>query len=372
MISRADLQQLLAFEDREQPVLSAYLNLEPARQLRRSYRIAFVDLRKALREQLDEAARAAFEREADRVEQYLAEAAPRGKGLAVFSCTPRGLWQAHYLPQVVADDLRFGPTPYLEPLLDVLDEYERYAVALVDKEKVRLFSVYLGEIEEEREFLDAVPGKHKQGGWAQARYQRHHETHVHWHLKRVADALADLLRHRPFDRLVLAGPPEATSELQALLPPVLRARLAGVFPAEMFASEAEILRQTLEIERQIERANEERLVAQLLEQAGSGGRATIGVAPTLQALWRGQVHRLVVAEGVRLAGGECSQCGWLEADSATACPTCGATMTPLADLVERAVERTVEARGRVEVVHGPAAERLRAAGGLGAVLRFSG
>jgi hypothetical protein len=41
--------------------------------------------------------------------------------------------------------------PDLAPLLRLLDEHERYAVALVDKEKARLFSVFLGEIEVERQ-----------------------------------------------------------------------------------------------------------------------------------------------------------------------------------------------------------------------------
>jgi len=40
----------------------------------------------------------------------------------------------------------------VEPLLELLDEYEPYAVALVDKEKARFFSIFLGEIEETDDF----------------------------------------------------------------------------------------------------------------------------------------------------------------------------------------------------------------------------
>jgi peptide chain release factor subunit 1 len=50
-------------------------------------------------------------------------------------------------------------------------------------------------------FKDFVPGKHDQGGPSQARYQRHHEAHVHWHLKRVVSHLAEMLRRRQLDRL---------------------------------------------------------------------------------------------------------------------------------------------------------------------------
>jgi peptide subunit release factor 1 (eRF1) len=275
------------------------------------------------------------------------------------------------LPVPVADAAHAGPTPYIRPLLDVLDEYERYAVALVDKEKARLFTVYLGEIEEEDRIVDFVPGKTDEGGPSQANYQRHHEAHVHRHLKRVAEQLATLLRTHPFDRLVLAGPEEATSELRRLLSRPLQARLAGIIPAEIFAGKEEILERTLEIERQAERTAEEQLVGEILELGAAGARATYGVDATLHAIWRGQVHTLAVADGLRLPGGECPVCGRLAAGEPRACPVCGSEMEPLDDVIERAIERTLDERGRVEIVHGPAAAHLTAVGGgLGALLRF--
>jgi len=378
MIRTADLERLVTFNGGRHGVLSVYLNLAPARQLRRSYRTAFNDLVKRLEEQLDAERRTALQEEVARVWQYLDAEPPRGQGLALFSCAPRDFWQAYHLPVPVADDLRFGATPYVRPLLDVLDEYERFVVALVDKEKARLFSVFMGEIEEERELFDVVPGRHDQGGWSQANYQRHHEMHVHWHLKRAAEALAALFRRHPFDRLVLAGPEEATSELRRLLPRPLRAKVAGTIPAELFAGEAEILRRTLEIERELEREAEERIVDELEELNAAGGRATCGVDATLDAIWQGEVRRLVVAEGTQLAGTECPQCGRLaragygaEARPGAHCPLCNSTLVLLDDVVERAAERVLDEKGTVEVVHGAAAHRLsQHCGGLGAFLRF--
>ena len=91
-----------------------------------------------------------------------------------------------------------------------LDEYERYAVALVDKEKARFFSVFLGEIDETDDFKDFVPAKHDQGGVSQANFQRHHEAHVFRHLKRVERAVAmagsvEVVHGEPAERLLQAG-----------------------------------------------------------------------------------------------------------------------------------------------------------------------
>lgn len=365
------LRELVAFDGGADLVLSAYLNLTPDRQVQRTYRVAFADLIKRLAPQLDERAHAALEREAARVRAYLEAEPPGSRGLAVFSCMPRRLWQAVPLPVIVAESVQLGRRPYVRPLLDVLDEYERYAVALVDKEKARLFTVYLGAIEEHDQVFDVVPGKHDQGGWSQANYQRHHEAHVYWHLKRVAAELSVLLRRRPFDRLVLAGPEEATNGLRKLLPRALKARLAATFSAELFATEQEILERTLAVEREVEREAEEHLVRELCETVGAGGPAVAGVAPTLEMIWLGRVHKLIVAQGLQLPGSECPTCGRLTPDRPPTCPSCGASPMPLSDIVERAIERALEEAGTVEVVHGPPARRLHDVGsGLGALLRF--
>ena len=72
----------------------------------------------------------------------------------------------------------------------------------------------------------------------------------------------------------------------------------------MFAGEGEMLHITLEIERQIEREAETGLLDQLLDTVRAGGRATCGIAPTLQALDIGLVHTLVVSDGLHPEGSE--------------------------------------------------------------------
>ena len=371
MLTPQEIDKLARFDAGGARVLSTYLDLDPARQVRRSYRIVFEDLVHELRERLDEGARAELAREVAENDAWLQSHPPRGKGFALFSCAPRKFWEAYFLPVSVADRLAFDPQPDVAPLVDMLDEYERYAVALVDKKKARLFSVYLGAIEESEAFSDFVPGKHEHGGLSQANYQRHHEAHVHWHLKRVVDHLAEMLRRRQLDRLVIAGPEEATSELRGLLPRALAQRLVGVIPLETSANVAEILDKTLELERGVEREFEKRLVDELLDTAGARGRAACGVAPTLEALAQGSVRTLVVAEALHDRGSECPHCGRLEPGSVASCPACGAAMRPVHDLYHSAARRALLQAGRVETVHGEAARRLQErCGGLAAFLRY--
>jgi peptide subunit release factor 1 (eRF1) len=372
MVTLEQIEELEAFDSRGARVLSLYLRIEPASQVRRSYRIDLEDLLREAREKLDESARADFATEAAKAQAWLdGQPQPRGKGLAVFSCSLRGLWRADFLAVPVMNHVTFEPRPDVAPLLELIDEYERYAVAVVDKEKARLFTVFAGEIEESEHFKDFVFGKTDQGGISQPDYQRHHEMHVLWHLKKVAKRLAELHRERPFDRLILAGPEEAATELRRLLSRPLNQRVVAVVGAELFANEREILDRTLEIERTVERQVEERLLGQLIELLGPNGRAMLGVEPTLAALWADTVQTLVVTHELHLAGSECSNCGRLDPGRIQQCPTCGKEMREVHDLVHRAMARAVEQSARVDVLHGAAGHRLMELGdGLGCLLRY--
>jgi peptide chain release factor subunit 1 len=275
------------------------------------------------------------------------------------------------LPVAVPDRLSFESHPLITPLLSLLDDLERYVVALVDKESARLLTVFESRIESVEAFSDDVPGKHDQGGPAQARLQRHHDDHVLQHVKRVVQRLSEGLRQREFDRLILAGPEEATARVRERLPHELARRLVGTVPAEMFATDADILQKTLEIEQRAERESEEGLATTVIDAAKSNGPGACGITATLEAVWLRQVLRLVLADGLTAAGSECPVDGRLYPDPPGPCPMCGAETLPVGDIVDRAAQLTLEQDGEVEIVHGEAAQRLRdACDGMGAALRF--
>ena len=372
MLTDGQVRQLAKFDGHGAPVLSLYLDLDPARQVRHSYRIALEDLVNGARESLDKRTREALTNEVSRLEEWLDGHEPAGRGLVAFSCATQGLQETHELPVHVEDHLSFEPRPDVGPLLELIDENERYAVALVDKQRARLFTVFLGEIEESDEIFDYVPPKTDQGGLSQSHFQRHHELHVLWHLKHVAQHLTELFRRRSFDRLIIAGHEEAMSELKTLLPRALARRVAAEIPADTQASEHDILEKSLEVERGIEQEGEEHLLDYLLEVAGSGGRAIVGRQSTLEALYLDEVRTLVASAGLAIPGSDCPNCRWLEPGTPpnAACSKCGTAVRPVHDLVHAVMTRAVELGGTVESVHGDAARRLEERGGLGALLRF--
>ena len=314
----------------------------------------------------------ALRREAERVLRFLEESwRPDGKGLVIFSSEPIGLWETLSLQVLVPNAAYFGETPYVRLLALIIDEHERYATVVVDKEDAHLYVIHMGQIERQSEVFDAgVPGRHEQGGWAQARYQRHTGFHVHEHLKHVLQRLERYYYAQPFDRLILGGPEEALTEFQKMLPPVLQERFIGAFHTNAKGQPQEILAKAAAVFEAYERAQEEALVARIADEAGAGGQGVVGPAATIEALNEGRVHKLVVGAGVTIPGAECPNCRLLLEPPGPTCPACGAPTADLPDLVERAVQRVYENNGRVEVVFGRAAQWLAARGGIGAQLRF--
>lgn len=348
------------FDAKGAPVLSVYLDVRPERRTKDGLRAAFLDLIRSLP---DEDAR----RESVHAAPLLDDA--RGRSLAIFSCAARSFRQVYHLPVSIADHVAFERKADVGPLIALLNDYDRYVVALVDKARARLFTIHLGAVEEQQQMYEDIPQKHDQGGMSQNRLQRQHEEHVHWHLKDVVERLERLARERRVDRLVLAGPVEPISELRAMLPRALADRLVDVVNLEFTASDDDVLTKTLEIEQHAERELEARAVDQLAE-AVAHERGTRGVADTLRALAVSSVLTLVVADGAGVPGVECFACRLLEPMAREACAACGGPMAPARNVVHRAMAHAIGQNASVEVVHGDAAQRLHEYEGVGAILRF--
>ncbi|GBC86645.1 hypothetical protein HRbin12_00643 [bacterium HR12] len=354
------------------PITSLYLTVDGRRYPRRSdYEVRLEELLRAGRARaadLPEVAVRSVEGDLASFDAFVREHFERGdtRGLALFSASAAGLWEAIRLPRPVRDRVVIAPRADVRMLEALLETYEATCVALTDYEKARIFLARLGRVEEVRDLVDEVPGRHDQGGWSQMRMQRHVDDHRTQHLKRVADVLFRLHRDRGFEHLVLAGPGEAHRELEGLLHEYLRRRVRAHAALAMTATLEDVRARIVEIEEELERERERGLVQRLAEAVGSG-RGVAGLEATLDALGQGRVGTLVVDLDHVAPGGVCDACGRLGA-RASACPACGAPMREVPDVVEVAVAACYERGCEVETV--TTDERLGELGGIGALLRF--
>src|SRR5262245_43674067 len=356
----------------ESPVLSVYLDVDQARaaNLNREFEAAMKARLRAIGQGLGEAERAAFHADAERVRRFVAAYRPQAKTLVLFADDSADLFWSGELQVALPTDVRREPVPYMRPLLEAIDQHEPYGVILADKERARLFAVFLGEIGEEGEVLAVGEVRHKKASGtdhlrSQMHFQRQDDLHVHWHLRQVAALMEDVARPYSIGRLILAGPVEATSELARVLSRALAERVVGTLRLPIDTPADGVLRQTLEIAGRAERQTEEKRVAEVLDHG------VVGLEATLVALQEGRLHILVYADRLAVRGGECPRCHALfAADSSRACSYCCERLQSLDDVVGRTVARAREWGVRPEKVDGAPAARLRKAGGIGALLRF--
>ena len=371
----AELRRLAALSDPEVPTVTLYLDARGKDQHEREALRTFVRsaLAKARRTWRGTApAGASLEADLARLERAVEELTARGAGgrapgIALFACAAKDLFVELRAPMPFRNQFGIGAGPLLAQLSLLADEYEPALVALVDSESARIFQAALGGVLSELDLASDVPGRHKQGGWAQARYQRHIRAHRDEHHKAVAAVLAEGVNGQGIPHLILGGPRQAQLNLRRFLGPALEARIVGEMDVPVRAALPRVEQAARAVLQAWERRQEAEAVRLLVERAGNPGQAAQGLADTVAAVNRHRVHRLLLAEGFAAAGWACAACGTLHATAVLECSRCGGELATV-DLREALVAAVLRDGGAIEwVAAQPAWERL---GGVGALLRI--
>jgi peptide chain release factor subunit 1 len=318
MISKSEIEALVERKAvPDSPVLSVYLDTDQSKagNLKRRFEGSLKEMLRSIETGLSENQAKHFSADAERARHFVADLEPRAKGLILFCDESENFFWTREIHAAVRNKARWSDTPYIVPLLEIVDEYERYGVVLVDRAHARLFTVFIGEIAEHYDALaPASVRRIKSPGTdhllSEKRFQSKADTHVHWHLKHVAETLDEWVDRYAIDRLLLGGPVEATGELQHLLSKRVRARVVERFSLPVKASAHEVLEEALKVERQVERQMEKQIVEELI---GANGHhpVTLGLESTVRALCEERIWRLIYADGVSPRGGQCVNCAML-------------------------------------------------------------
>jgi peptide chain release factor subunit 1 len=306
----------------------------------------------------------------DRIRTFLTEEFERSgvRGVAIFAAGLDNFWSVNLLSETVPDDVRVGPDFYIAPLVPLLKRGNGALVALVDRERGLLFALRDSRLEPLADLTEEQPGKHDQGGWSQARYQRHIEELVRDHLRTVAEDLDRHLRSGIARHVVVVGPEEARSDFEGLLSHEAKSAVVGATAGEGYATPTELLELALPFIEQARLAEETAMLERWQEEAGRNGRAATGWEETLESASDGRVEVLLFREGVRREAYQCPQCGRAQAVDG-ACPLDGTHLEVRADGVDLAVHRTLAHGGDVHALTRERRE-LEAAEGIAALLRF--
>jgi peptide chain release factor subunit 1 len=353
-LDKGFLRKLADWTANDAPVSSLYLDVDGRRYPRKQdYELRAEELTHQLRSQatdLGREPRGSVGKDADRMLGFIRTLdRADARGVALFSCADGGLWEEVLVPRPLRDRAVVAPEPYVLPLEALVETYQSFCTVVVDREKARIFLSKMGRIQEATGIFDDVPGQHDQGGWSQARYQRHIEEHVGKHLKRVADVLLRFHRKKDFDHLILAGAEEILPQFEQGLHDYLRQRIVARETLAMTATEADVLRRSMEVEERVEAEREWRAQERVRAESAAGRQAVMGLEASLSALNGGRVDTLLVPFSVSRKGVRCSSCGRLGLEEEM-CATCGGRMDPVPDVVESAVTSALRQGARIETL----------------------
>ena len=371
------LRELAGFRAEKGCSISFYLNLDPSAAPTAGDTQTHVHSLLSEGERSNGAARpdlthdqkVALRSDFERIRRYFEEDFDRdgARGIAVFCSGLDGLWSANGLTETVPDEIKVGRELYLAPLVPLVGRGEGALVAVVGRERGQIFCLKGGKLEEMVDHTEETPGRHDQGGWSQARYQRHIEELVAEHLRTVADDLDRHVRRMRSPKVVVVASEENRPELESVLSNEVKNAIVGWAQAEAHAGASELLEVATPVLEQWRSREEERVLERWREETATNGRGVSGWAATMEAASDGRVDCLLAQEGANRHGWQCPQCGRVAAE-AGACPLDGTEMEESDAGLDLAVHQTLAHGGTIWVVQHHS--DLEPVEGIGALLRF--
>ena len=374
MINKQDLERLISREPSGRPMISLFLDMSVNQSQKRNWDVFLSQKRAQLEEtepELLTREQPAIDELAARIRGWIADGFEQSnRGVVIYAEIGGDYVEAMQFPVPVQNRLVVADRPVIGPLAQVLESYHHYGVILLDREHVRILSVYLGSLLDEIELHGdplPVPSHVKAGGYSQSRLQRRKAEEMRHFFKDFAAEVEEFVdRYQPKD-LVLLGTEENTAKFRDFLPDSLLQRV--VHTGNMWVDEpAAGVMEKLEplLRADMDRHNRE-VVEQIKDRVAHDYLATAGFQGTLTALQEGKVDTLVLASDHRQAGVRCGQCGFVFARELKACPYDGSSALDSVDVVEEMV-RMAEGQG-VQISFAAPAE-VQELKGAGALLRF--
>jgi len=351
MINKQDLERLLNREETGRPVVSLFLDMSVNSNNKRQHQVflnqkrdQFDELEQEWMTTHEEGVQSLWERVQGWLDTGFDEA---NRGVVVYAEVGGDWFEAMQFPIPVQNRLVAAPRPVVGPLAQVLQSYHHYGVVLLDREHVRILSVYLGTLLDELEHrADPLPANNdvQAGGYSQSRYQRRKAEEMRHFFKEFAHEVEEFAaRYQPQD-LVLVGTDENVAKFREFLPDSLLQKVVYQGPMAVDENPAEVIQRLEPHLRADLEAHQREVVEQVRDRVVNDYLATAGFRGTLTALQEGRVDTLLLARDGRRDGVRCAQCGFVFDRGLKKCPYDGSDALAEVDVVEEMV-RMAEGQG---------------------------
>ena len=378
----AQLERLAGFEPGPFPVISLYLNTQPGQHGRDQHQAFIRKEFKARSRTYDQhsSERESLDRDLERISRYLeTELQPSSNSVAIFACSAAELFETVQMAAPIDSHwLHIGDRPHLYPLARLESQNPRYAAVVMDTNSARILVLAAGAVVGEREISNVKTRSTSQGGWSQARYQRHIVNSHQQHAKEVVEALDKIVRVENIAHVVLSCDEVSLPIIRSQMPKHLEERIVDNVKLEAHASVDAIVRRTQEAMQRVNERTDREKVDAAVGAYRAGGLGVVGPEDTLAALLKGQVDELLitasmqqmqsvpVGQPIGSANDAVLEAAAVRTSSAGEAAESAPEVVRLADEL---VAKATQTSARITFIEDP--ELLKDYGGVGALLRFT-
>lgn len=377
LLDRDQLETLARFQDRDALTTSFFLDTSKNRLSKKEIQLSLKNLLLSSRSRVEamdlpKSKKDSLYQDLDRIKDFCSRhlSAYPYVGLALFSCTRGDFWQEFNLVKSPRNQVIFDSNPYVRPLSAIIDEYHKTCLVTFDGKEAKWYKIYMGEITLQDSLESKVPGKVREGGWegySSKRIERHRTSLLHEFLKQIAKKTFHLMKKCRHDWLFLGCQDDYCQELEPLLHSDVQKKLKTRLRVKPGDPTGKILKMCLDAKDRLKKEEKAELVKKFAAEVERDGLAVSGLGYTLRTLNRGEVHTLLVTRHFSEPGRKCPKCRFLFQDDEV-CPACRVKTTPLADIIDEAVEAALSSSCRVTHINPPSA--LDGLGRIGAFLRY--
>ncbi len=378
----AQLERLAAFEPAPYPVVSLYLNTQPGQHGRDQHH-AFMRKEFKARSRTyppNSPERESLDRDLDKISRYLeAELQPSANSVAIFACSAGELFETVQMAAPIDRHwLHIGDQPHLYPLARLESQYPRYAALIADTNTARILVFAAGEVVKEHEISNVKTRATSQGGWSQARYQRHIVNFHQQHAKEVVDMLDRIVRDESIAHIVLSCDEVLLPLLRSQMPKHLEEKIVDNVRLETHASAGAIVRRTHEAMQRVNERTDREKVEAAIGAYRAGALGVVGPEDTLAALLKGQVDELLISASMQQMQsvpvgqtiGSASDAVLVESAVETVSAGEAADSAPeVVRLADELITKAKQTGARITFVEDP--DLLKDYGGVAALLRFT-
>lgn len=366
MLKEIDLRELSEVSDTRPSFVSVYLNIKD------DHSEKFLNKREkeclnALKGERE--IKEIFQKNMEDVREFLSVGvkSKEAKAFAIFSSSPKNFFEGYFLPLEVENQLIVDTSPYIRPLALLKEEWESFAIVLLDHSNAKLFLISSAIISDTKSMHKDIMNKHKKGGWSQMRFQRLRKGAIDHFFKEVSEYLEGLLEKENVRRIILAGPGNAKKEFEEYLPEQLKNKIIATIDEDIDIPEGRLLTDSIEGFFKKEREEENEMVQNLRAEILKDGLVVYGIDDSLKAVTEGRAELLLINFGTKAKGWKCERCNIFKLGTSKTCESCGNEVFTV-DVIEELVEASENLGTTLEFVKDN--QFLEELGGVAAFLRF--